>query len=499
PYMRARLGLANSLWTAGRREEAVRHLEDMLRLNPGDNQGLRYTLAGYLVALDRDEDLARLLDQYPEEDSATWAYTRLLLAFRREGDTPATRKLFKEARKTNKHIPTYLQGREPLQPPLPYSPGDENEANNFAVEFIGGWKSTPGALAWLREQNRGKKKRKADRPPPKGPLALTKNWLKKRLEPEDEVWQADFRQLPQWVESDGQRTRLWLVLVVNRDADLVLAHDLGEEEPAPARLWDTLVQAMQHPLAGTAHRPTELQVLGREAWTSLWPHFEEVGIQLETVAELGPWEEVYQSLSEHLGGRPQPGLLDVPGVTPEQVAGFYEAAAYFYTQAPWRKVGYEAAIKVACTKFESSPWYAVLMGQGGMTLGLALYDDPTTLRRLWTRDASDEENARETVGTSVTFGEETEIPVADLDAARQYGWKVARPEAYPCVFHKERGMSLRPPLAWELELMEGCLRAIPEFVNRHPDPESRAKETTTVPAAKGELTLELTWVGDLEE
>src|SRR5439155_9487294 len=82
PYMRAREGLASLLWTAGRRDEAVRHLQDMLRLNPGDNQGLRYTLAGHLVFLDRDDDLAQLLDQYADEDSATWAYTKALLAFR---------------------------------------------------------------------------------------------------------------------------------------------------------------------------------------------------------------------------------------------------------------------------------------------------------------------------------------------------------------------------------------------------------------------------------
>ncbi len=34
PYMRARLGLAHSLWSAGRRDEAVQHLQDMLRLQP---------------------------------------------------------------------------------------------------------------------------------------------------------------------------------------------------------------------------------------------------------------------------------------------------------------------------------------------------------------------------------------------------------------------------------------------------------------------------------
>ncbi len=120
PYMRARLGLAHCLWSAGRREEAVQHLQDMLRLNPGDNQGVRYTLAGFLLFLDRDDDLARLLQQYP---------TKL----RRPGPTPrpcspsgstATRpkpgQLLKQARKTNKHVPAYLPGREiPARPSSP--------------------------------------------------------------------------------------------------------------------------------------------------------------------------------------------------------------------------------------------------------------------------------------------------------------------------------------------------------------------------------------------
>src|SRR5205823_3664226 len=69
PYLRARLGLAQTLWALARREEAVQHLQEMLRLNPNDNQGIRYTLAGFLLFLDRDEDLARLLEQSPELDS----------------------------------------------------------------------------------------------------------------------------------------------------------------------------------------------------------------------------------------------------------------------------------------------------------------------------------------------------------------------------------------------------------------------------------------------
>ena len=56
-------------------------------------------------------------------------------------------------------------------------------------------------------------------------------------------------------------------------------------------------------------------------------------------------------------------------------------------------------------------------------------------------------------------------------------------------------MAFRPPLAWELELMEGCLRAIPEFVKRHQQ-DDPAVEEITVPTASGELHLTLSWVTD---
>src|SRR5581483_9087490 len=174
---------------------------------------------------------------------------------------------------------------------------------------------------------------------------------------------------------------------------------------------------------------------------------------------------VFKDMTEHICGKPRPGLLDVPGVTPAQVGSFYDAAAFFFRQAPWKKLGDEAAIKVECDKFQSGPWYTVVMGQSGLTTGLALYEDLKALRNIWTTDGN--ESAREGVATTVTFGEEWTIPVADLEAAKKHGWPVARPDAYPEIFHKERGLSLRPPLAWQLELVEGCLRAIPEFVNRH--------------------------------
>jgi hypothetical protein len=133
------------------------------------------------------------------------------------------------------------------------------------------------------------------------------------------------------------------------------------------------------------------------------------------------------------------------------------------------------------------------MGQSGLTTGLAMYEDLKALQRMWAGERADEDNARRSVVTTVTFGEEWDIPVADLEAAQRHGWPVAHPDAYPEVFHKERGLSLRPPLAWDLELMQGCLRAVPEFVARHPQDEP-AREEMIVPVASGPLKLVLSWV-----
>ena len=60
PYMRARAGLAQALWTLGSRDEAIAHYRDMLRLNPGDNQGIRYILAAALLEVGDDKALQGL-------------------------------------------------------------------------------------------------------------------------------------------------------------------------------------------------------------------------------------------------------------------------------------------------------------------------------------------------------------------------------------------------------------------------------------------------------
>jgi tetratricopeptide (TPR) repeat protein len=498
PFMRAKLGLAEVLWTLGERAEAVEHIEEMLRLNPNDNQGVRYTLAAWLLNLDRDDDLTRLLASYPHEGTAAWAYTRALLAFRRGGDSPEALTKLKAAKKQNPHVPGFLLGLEPLPRDQPnyYSPGEPTEAIIYAGTFLGGWKSTPGALTWLKAVEKGARKKPArsSKSRAKGPTDEVKLRLGK-LRQDFDVWQADRRQLANWVEVAGEPILPWVVLITSRSSDLILAYDLTGEEPTADILWDQLAQAMKKPMMGKPHRPSALQFVPDPFWDDLVPHLDAIGIACEPTAELDQLNVVFEALQEQLGVSSPPGLLEMPGIEPKHVAGFYQAAAEFYRKAPWRLIGYENAIKVECDRFESGPWYAVVMGQSGLTMGVALYDDLAALRRLWTNDLSDEENARETVALTVTFDMETEIPAPDLKATREHGWEVAGPEAFPAIFRKERGMTMRPPLGWELQLMEGCLRALPAFVARH-RPDDLDPHAFPVPTASGTLNLVLSWIGD---
>ncbi len=154
PYMRARLGLAQLLWRRGARDEALAHFRDMLRLNPGDNQGVRYLLAARLLEAGHDAELVKLLGNYEEDDSAGWLYTKALAAFRRVGDNAQSRRLLAEAIAENRHVPAYLLRRRKMPKTMPayMSPGEADEAICYMDEGGAAWLSTPGALDWLRER-----------------------------------------------------------------------------------------------------------------------------------------------------------------------------------------------------------------------------------------------------------------------------------------------------------------------------------------------------------
>jgi tetratricopeptide (TPR) repeat protein len=151
PYMRARAALAATLWRLGRLKEAVEHQRELLRLNPNDNQGLRYRQAHWLLTLECFDELDELFVAYADDGAPGLVYTRALAAFARRGEDAGSRGLLAQARELNPHVPAYLTGHKtlPEQRPAYTVFGEETEAIDYAAGAGELWTSVPGALAWL--------------------------------------------------------------------------------------------------------------------------------------------------------------------------------------------------------------------------------------------------------------------------------------------------------------------------------------------------------------
>jgi tetratricopeptide (TPR) repeat protein len=153
PFMRALEGKANLLWNMNRYDEAIDTYNEMLRLNPGDNQGVRYSLLNLLLTTDRLDDAKRLLKKYKNEPSAVWMYTQALIEFRAKGAGPKADRALQFALEQNRFVATYLTGQKRIPNHLPdyIGIGDENEAISYASDHLNHWRRTPGAIEWLKQ------------------------------------------------------------------------------------------------------------------------------------------------------------------------------------------------------------------------------------------------------------------------------------------------------------------------------------------------------------
>jgi tetratricopeptide (TPR) repeat protein len=162
PYMRARFGLAQCLERLGQAGEAIDHYRELLRLNPNDNQGVRYILLPALLAHGHDDEAGALLRQFDDDTTALWQYGRALWKFRREGASRAACASLREALRANRRVPKYLTREEELPDLAPpsYSLGSEEEAVICARALGEVWQATPGAGPWLATEVPRKKSRK---------------------------------------------------------------------------------------------------------------------------------------------------------------------------------------------------------------------------------------------------------------------------------------------------------------------------------------------------
>jgi tetratricopeptide (TPR) repeat protein len=149
PAMRAMLGLAHAQAELGQIDEAIANYRELLRINPDDNQGIRFLLLPMLVVSDHDSEANELIAEYADEE-ALWLYARALLAFRAEGDATGPRTIVRRAIRQAPHIAELLLGADTID--VLVSRQEEEDAFFFADVLAPAWSATTGAMHWLESQ-----------------------------------------------------------------------------------------------------------------------------------------------------------------------------------------------------------------------------------------------------------------------------------------------------------------------------------------------------------
>ncbi|MEK0314639.1 SEC-C metal-binding domain-containing protein [Cohnella sp. 56] len=152
PYMRAKKGYAEACAEMHNMTEAIKHYEEMLTLNPNDNQGVRELLALAYLEVENWENAHELLERY-EDGSAAANYNRILVAFGLDRRSPELPQLVKTAIAQNHHVVPYLLEKKRLPREMPdyYGFGDESEAKIYAMTHAHLWKVRPELLQLLEK------------------------------------------------------------------------------------------------------------------------------------------------------------------------------------------------------------------------------------------------------------------------------------------------------------------------------------------------------------
>ncbi|MFO0912241.1 MAG: hypothetical protein U0795_04760 [Pirellulales bacterium] len=153
PYMRATHGLAAALREAGRVHEATEHYGEMLRLNPDDNQGVRYEFVTMLLAEDENDRAWTVLNAYPEQTTG-WLHLKAVAEYQRSGGgSTAARKALRDALQANRHVVPLLKSNEFPPESNSYAPGSFEEGAVCVIELSELWDGTKGYLPWLRQEH----------------------------------------------------------------------------------------------------------------------------------------------------------------------------------------------------------------------------------------------------------------------------------------------------------------------------------------------------------
>lgn len=153
PFMRCLQQYADCLYAMGNVNECNALLEEMIELNPNDNQGVRHQLLLYLIQHNKNEKFLKYSKMFEDDGGTFPLFNNALFTFKTEGETENSNKLLLKALKQNKFVAKKLLSNKPITELADhYSIGSKDEAEYYASFAKHIWAETEGAKEWLKKQ-----------------------------------------------------------------------------------------------------------------------------------------------------------------------------------------------------------------------------------------------------------------------------------------------------------------------------------------------------------
>ena len=154
-FMRCMRAYADCLSDMGRFRDSVSVFEEMIKLNPNDNLGVRDQLTIYLIKINDFNKFRKYDKMYKDDFGTSILFNRTLFAFKTEGSSPNSNGLLKKAIKSNIHvIPKLIAKTSLFDMPDVYGLGDDAEAKYYTFFAHKIWHETNGAIDWIKSQTK---------------------------------------------------------------------------------------------------------------------------------------------------------------------------------------------------------------------------------------------------------------------------------------------------------------------------------------------------------
>jgi tetratricopeptide (TPR) repeat protein len=153
PFLRCLHGLAIAMFDADQTKEALKLFQELLRLNPNDNQGVRAVAAQALFRLGGFEEVIKLAGHYPDDLMPDILYGRALALFKLGMRKRADKALMKAIEILPLVRKELLKKRHRLPRtarPDRVTIGGPDEAYYYWQEWGPFWQDNPEALGWLK-------------------------------------------------------------------------------------------------------------------------------------------------------------------------------------------------------------------------------------------------------------------------------------------------------------------------------------------------------------